>query len=63
MADKKERPGGRIRPDAAVTDVLAFRVPLDDLESIKAAAAADGMTTSAWLRHLAISAVEQGGIN
>jgi hypothetical protein len=53
MEAKKERPGARIKPDM-VSDVLTFRVPLDEIESIKAAAAADGMTTSAWLRHLAI---------
>lgn len=43
----------RARPDTTL-DLIAFRVAADEIESIKAAAAADGMTTSAWLRNLAI---------
>jgi len=47
-------PAKRARPDTTL-DLIAFRVAADEIETIKAAAAADGMTTSAWLRHFAVA--------
>lgn len=54
MPAKKERPGARRRSDTTL-DVMTFRIAADEIETIKAAAAADGMTTSAWLRHFALA--------
>jgi uncharacterized protein (DUF1778 family) len=50
------RPKRRSRPDAVRGTKAYFRLADDEREAIEAAAAAEGLSVSAWLRGTAISA-------